>query len=58
MTTENHAALEMPFQREFVITRDFDARPSRVFRAWTEPHRLEQWWMRKGFSKISFTIEP
>ncbi|MBV8543458.1 MAG: SRPBCC domain-containing protein [Acidobacteria bacterium] len=35
---------------EFVISREFDARRDLVFKAWTEPERLAQWWGPKGFT--------
>jgi uncharacterized protein YndB with AHSA1/START domain len=34
--------------REFVITRTFDAPRDLVFKAWTEPERLAQWWGPAG----------
>lgn len=33
-----------------VITRTFDAPRELVFKAWTEPAHLQQWWGPKGFS--------
>ena len=36
--------------KEFIITRVFDARRERVWRAWTEAERLKQWFAPKGFS--------
>ena len=33
----------------FVIARVFDAPRQNVWRAWTEPDRLRQWWGPKGF---------
>ncbi|MFT4172621.1 MAG: SRPBCC domain-containing protein [Rhodocyclaceae bacterium] len=36
--------------RVFVLTREFDAPPERVFRAWTEPHQLSRWWGPHDFS--------
>lgn len=33
-----------------IITRVFDAPRDLVFRAWTEPERLAQWWGPKGFT--------
>ncbi len=36
-------------EREFVITRVFDAPRERVWKAWTESERLAQWWGPKGF---------
>lgn len=34
---------------EFVIKRTFAAPLDRVWRAWTEPERMTQWWGPKGF---------
>jgi len=36
--------------REFTITRDFDAPRELVFRAWTDPRHLAQWWGPRGFT--------
>ncbi len=36
--------------RELVITRVFDAPRRLVFKAWTEPERLAQWWGPQGFT--------
>jgi uncharacterized protein YndB with AHSA1/START domain len=35
---------------KFVITREFDAPRELVFRAWTDPKHLAQWWGPKGFT--------
>lgn len=35
---------------ELVITRVFDAPRELVFKAWTEPERLQKWWGPKGFA--------
>jgi uncharacterized protein YndB with AHSA1/START domain len=37
-------------QREITITRIFDAPPALVFRMWTEPKHLAQWWGPSGFT--------
>jgi uncharacterized protein YndB with AHSA1/START domain len=37
-----------PEDREFVISRIFDAPRDLVWKAWTEPERLAQWWGPKG----------
>jgi uncharacterized protein YndB with AHSA1/START domain len=34
----------------FVISRVFNAPREQVWKAWTEPERLKQWWGPKGFS--------
>lgn len=36
--------------REILITRVFDAPRDVVWRAWTEPRQVEQWWGPRGFS--------
>jgi uncharacterized protein YndB with AHSA1/START domain len=36
--------------REFVITREFEAPRELVFKAWTDPKHLAQWWGPKGFT--------
>jgi uncharacterized protein YndB with AHSA1/START domain len=37
-----------PASSEFTITRVFDAPRELVWKAWTEPERLGQWWGPKG----------
>ena len=46
MTAEN---LNTSTVREFVISRVFDAPRELVWKSWTEPERLKQWWGPKGF---------
>lgn len=41
----------------FVITRTFDAPRSRVWQAWTEPERLQQWFSPKGFSVLAAKLD-
>ena len=36
--------------QEFVITREFAAPRNLVFRAWTDPELLAQWWGPRGFT--------
>src|SRR5580698_5471628 len=36
--------------REFVITREFAAPRELVFKAWTDPKHLAQWWGPRGFT--------
>jgi uncharacterized protein YndB with AHSA1/START domain len=45
-------------QREFTITRLFDAPRAVVFRAWTDAAQLAQWWGPKGFTNPVCEIEP
>ncbi|HLK08914.1 MAG TPA: SRPBCC domain-containing protein [Candidatus Angelobacter sp.] len=37
-------------QAELVITRVFDAPPDVVFKAWTDPRQMAQWWGPKNFT--------
>lgn len=43
--------------REFVISRTFDAPRELVWKAWTEPERLAQWWGPKGFAMLSCKLD-
>jgi uncharacterized protein YndB with AHSA1/START domain len=43
-------AAAKPGERELVITRVFDAPRALVFKAWTDPKHLAQWWGPKGFT--------
>ena len=37
-------------ERELVIARIIDAPPRLVFKAWTDPKQMAQWWGPKGFT--------
>ena len=41
----------------FVISREFNAPRERVWQAWTEPKRLQQWFSPKGFSVIKADLD-
>lgn len=43
--------------KPFVISREFDAPRERVWQAWTEPARLQQWFSPKGFSVIKADLD-
>ena len=43
--------------QEFVITRSFDAPRELVFKAFTEPERMKQWWGPKGFTVITSKMD-
>lgn len=44
-------------EREFVISRVFDAPRDLVFKAWTEEERLTHWWGPKGFKLRSCKLD-
>ncbi|MDB5033078.1 MAG: hypothetical protein JWQ98_319 [Chlorobi bacterium] len=43
--------------REIVITRVFDAPRQLVFRAWTDPNHVGQWWGPKGFTTTTHEMD-
>lgn len=44
-------------RHELLITRVFDAPRELVFRAWTDPEQMKQWWGPKGFTLPYCTID-
>jgi uncharacterized protein YndB with AHSA1/START domain len=38
---------------DFVIAREFDAPRDMVWKAFTEPERMKQWWGPKGFTIVA-----
>jgi uncharacterized protein YndB with AHSA1/START domain len=48
MTAQSSLAMESA-ERVLVIERVFDAPRDIVFKAWTEPERVAQWWGPRGF---------
>ena len=50
-------AKESVTDREFVISRVFDAPRELVWRAWTEPQHLAQWWGPKGMTNPVCELE-
>ena len=43
--------------RTVIITRTFDAPRELVFKAWTDPRHVMQWWGPKGFANRSCDME-
>ena len=59
MTTASPAPAESAaIGRDLVLTREFDAPREVVFRAWTDPVRLAQWWGPHGFSNPVCELDP
>jgi uncharacterized protein YndB with AHSA1/START domain len=48
--TQKIESINQHAQRELVITRIFDAPRELVFKLWTDPKHLSQWWGPKGFT--------
>lgn len=49
----NRTSVERRGDRELVVTRIFDAPPSMVYRAWSQPELFRRWWLPKSVSGIS-----
>ena len=56
---KNLTAVERTSEREFVVTRTFDAPARLVFEAWTKPELLKRWWAPKsmGASLLSCEVD-
>ncbi len=50
---QNRTTVERKGDRELVVTRTFDAPPSAVFRAWSQPELFQRWWVPKSVSGVS-----
>lgn len=50
---QNHTSVERRGDRELVVTRIFNAPPSTVYRAWSQPELFRRWWMPKSVSGVS-----
>jgi uncharacterized protein YndB with AHSA1/START domain len=48
----DQAKLSLPSDREILITRDFAAKPERLFALWTEPEHVRRWY---GCSTMQFS---
>jgi len=49
----SRTTVERKGDRELAITRIFDAPPSIVYRAWSQPELFQRWWMPKSLSGVS-----
>lgn len=52
-SAQNRTSVERGGDREIVVTRTFDAPPSTVYRAWSQPELFQRWWMPKSVSGVS-----
>ena len=46
-------AVERIGDRELIIRRTFNAPPSTVYRAWSQPELFQRWWVPKSLSGVS-----
>jgi uncharacterized protein YndB with AHSA1/START domain len=59
LATKNQTTAERRSDREFVVTRTFDAPARIVFEAWTKPELFKLWWLPKsiGMSLLSCELD-
>ena len=57
MTDKKTLTLELPSDREIVMTRVFDAPRELVFKACTDPNLIPQWWGLRGSTTIVDKME-
>jgi len=50
------SAAETPVE-DFVISREFDAPRALVFKVWTQPEHLKQWFSPKGFTVLAAKMD-
>ena len=50
---QSRTLVERRGDRELVVTRMFDAPPSTVFKAWSQPELFQRWWVPKSATGIS-----
>src|SRR5215204_2218692 len=50
---QTRTSVERRGDRELVVTRMFDAPPSTVFKAWSQPELFQRWWVPKSATGIS-----
>ena len=44
-------------EREIVITRVFNAPRELVFKTWTDPRQIDQWWGPHGFTTVTASMD-
>ena len=49
----NPTNVERISDREFAVTRLFDAPPRMVFKAWSDPSLFQRWWVPKSVTGVS-----
>jgi len=54
---EPNAKASLVGDREIAITRIFDAPRELVFKVWTDPHHIGQWWGPIGFTTTTFKMD-
>lgn len=52
-STQKRASVDRIGERELVATQTFEAPPSKVFRAWSEPELFQRWWVSRSVPGLS-----
>jgi uncharacterized protein YndB with AHSA1/START domain len=50
---QNRTSVERKGDSELVVTRTFNAPPSMVYRAWSQPELFQRWWVPKSAPGVS-----
>lgn len=50
---QSPTSVERKGDRELVVTRTFNARPSTVFKAWSQPELFRRWWVPQSLTGVS-----
>lgn len=50
---KNRTSVQRKGDRELVVTRTFNAPPSIVYRAWSQPELFQRWWVPKSAPGVS-----
>lgn len=52
-TAQNRTSVERKGDRDLIVTRTFNAPPSMVYKAWSQPDLFRRWWMPKSVTGVS-----
>ena len=50
---QNRTSVERRADRELVVTRTFNAPPSTVYKAWSQPELFRRWWVPQSVTGVS-----
>ncbi|ARM92530.1 activator of Hsp90 ATPase 1 family protein (plasmid) [Rhizobium sp. CIAT894] len=50
---QNRTSVERKGDRELIVTRTFEAPPSTVYKAWSQPELFQRWWVPKSATGVS-----
>jgi uncharacterized protein YndB with AHSA1/START domain len=57
VTSDRRATVTLPSDDEILITREFDAPPNLVYKAWTTPELVQRWWAGRRGKTTSVEID-